>query len=157
MPSIFDSFVNNLRRDLEKSASELLRDINRESAKRVREMLKEARRVNRLPVEAVEPVSRGKKRAPHGPRDKTDELDTPRVWDPVRITLYEILEVSTKASPETISAAFRSLSKKHHPDNYSHTTGSSKAEERYKQITAAWTVLKDVEKRKRYDRSLGLG
>jgi DnaJ-class molecular chaperone len=64
-------------------------------------------------------------------------------------TYYEILEVSELASTETIRAAYRSLSKRFHPDNKK--TGS---EERFKVLTEAHECLIDGGKRKEYDREL---
>ena len=60
--------------------------------------------------------------------------------------LYDLLEVSPKASPETITAAWKSLSKKHHPDN----GGSA---ETMKTINHAHDVLSDPIKRKAYDKA----
>jgi len=64
-------------------------------------------------------------------------------------TLYDDLEVSPYASQETITAAYRSLSKRYHPDNLQ--TGST---ERFKQISSAYGVLGNPEKKKLYDRGL---
>ena len=71
-------------------------------------------------------------------------------------TLYDALEVSPHASPETISAAFRSLSRRFHPDNFSGKKEKGEAEERMKGITGAWAVLKDEGKRGKYDREIGV-
>ncbi len=65
-------------------------------------------------------------------------------------TLYDDLEVSRAASHETISAAFRSLSQRFHPD----VNKGKEAGERMRRITAAWSVLKDKKLREKYDRSL---
>jgi DnaJ-class molecular chaperone len=64
-------------------------------------------------------------------------------------TYYELLEVSELASTETIRAAYRSLSKRFHPDNKK--TGN---EERFKMLTEAHECLIDGGKRKDYDREL---
>jgi hypothetical protein len=69
---------------------------------------------------------------------------------PASHTLYDDLEVSRAASHETISAAFRSLSQRFHPD----VNKGKDAEERMKRITAAWAVLKNEKSREKYDRSL---
>ena len=70
-------------------------------------------------------------------------------------THYETLEVSPSASPETISAAYRSLCQRNHPDKYPNDARARKhGEERTKAFTEAYAVLKNPEKRKDYDRSL---
>lgn len=62
---------------------------------------------------------------------------------------YQILGLTKTADMETIKKAYRRLAKECHPDAY---PGDQKAEERFKQITEAYAVLSDVEKRKEYDR-----
>jgi len=64
---------------------------------------------------------------------------------------YKTLGVSEKASQEDIKKAFRDLARKCHPDL---ATAENKAssEERFKEINEAYEVLKDPEKRKKYDR-----
>jgi molecular chaperone DnaJ len=57
---------------------------------------------------------------------------------------YEVLGVSKTASPDEIKKAFRRLAVEHHPDR-----GGS--EEKFKEINEAYEVLKDTDKRKRYD------
>lgn len=69
---------------------------------------------------------------------------------------YKILEVSENASQEVIEKAYRVLAKKYHPD----IQPADKifwAENNFKQITEAYEVLSDVEKRKKYNKDLGLG
>lgn len=58
---------------------------------------------------------------------------------------YEILGVSKDASADEIKKAFRRLAVLHHPDK----EGGN--EEKFKEINEAYEVLKDAEKRKRYD------
>jgi curved DNA-binding protein len=62
--------------------------------------------------------------------------------------LYEILGVPRTASSEEIRKAYRRLAKKYHPDM---NPADRKAEERFKEITAAHEVLSDARKRKLYD------
>lgn len=62
---------------------------------------------------------------------------------------YEILEVSSNASPEVIKNAYRALSKKYHPDRYK--GDKSFAEEKLKEINLAYETLIDDEKRLQYD------
>ena len=61
---------------------------------------------------------------------------------------YKILGVSKNASQEDIKKAYRKLAVKYHPDK---NQDDKKAEERFKDIAEAYEVLKDPEKRKRYD------
>ena len=61
---------------------------------------------------------------------------------------YEILGVDRNASEDAIKKAYRKLAKKYHPDS---NEGNSHAEEMFKQITEAYTVLSDKEKRRLYD------
>ncbi|KAI7875321.1 DnaJ-domain-containing protein [Lichtheimia hyalospora FSU 10163] len=64
---------------------------------------------------------------------------------------YKALGVSTKASTADIQSAFRGLAMKHHPDRYSDPNDKKKATDRFKAISAAYSVLRDPKKRKAYD------
>jgi len=61
---------------------------------------------------------------------------------------YEILGVSRDASEEDIKKAYRRLALKYHPDR---NPGDKEAEERFKEITEAYEVLSDPQKRRQYD------
>lgn len=62
---------------------------------------------------------------------------------------YELLGVARNASEEEIRKAWRKMAMQHHPDR---NQGDKKAEQKFKDITAAWEVLKDPQKRAAYDR-----
>ncbi|MBC8037446.1 MAG: J domain-containing protein, partial [Rhizobiales bacterium] len=62
---------------------------------------------------------------------------------------YEVLGVKSAATPEEIQAAYRKLAKKLHPDL---NPGDRQAEEKFKQIAAAYGLLSDHEKRAKFDR-----
>jgi molecular chaperone DnaJ len=62
--------------------------------------------------------------------------------------LYKTLGVSKKASEDEIKKAYRKLARKYHPDR---NPGDKEAEEKFKEISAAYDVLGDPEKRKEYD------
>jgi molecular chaperone DnaJ len=65
---------------------------------------------------------------------------------------YKVLGVERKASQEEIKKAYRKLARQYHPD----TNKSAGAEDRFKQISEAYDVLGDPEKRKTYDRGGGI-
>ncbi len=61
---------------------------------------------------------------------------------------YQTLGVTKQASADEIQKAYRKLARKFHPD----VNQSPKAEEKFKEITESYEVLKDPEKRRTYDR-----
>jgi molecular chaperone DnaJ len=62
---------------------------------------------------------------------------------------YEILDVGKNASEEEIKRSYRKLAMQYHPDR---NPGDMKAEERFKEASEAYEVLRDPEKREIYDR-----
>ena len=61
---------------------------------------------------------------------------------------YEVLGVSRDADDAAIKKAYRKLAKKYHPDT---NAGNAQAEQKFKEVTEAYNVLSDKEKRKLYD------
>ncbi|MDE3126903.1 MAG: molecular chaperone DnaJ [Gemmatimonadota bacterium] len=62
---------------------------------------------------------------------------------------YAVLEVPRTASDDEIKKAYRKLAMRYHPDR---NDGSKDAEEKFKEITEAYDVLRDPQKRAAYDR-----
>lgn len=67
------------------------------------------------------------------------------------MTHYDVLGVAQDASERDIKAAYKKLAKQYHPDI---NPGDSSAEEKFKQISAAYSVLSDSQKRAQYDQQL---
>ena len=62
-------------------------------------------------------------------------------------SLYETLEINEKASPDEIKKAYRKLARKYHPD----VNKDPQAEDKFKEINAAYEVLSNPEKKQQYD------
>jgi molecular chaperone DnaJ len=62
---------------------------------------------------------------------------------------YEILNVARDADADAIKKAYRQLALQHHPDR---NNGSKEAEERFREATEAYEILRDPDKRAAYDR-----
>lgn len=62
--------------------------------------------------------------------------------------LYDVLGVDEDASQKEIKKAYRELARKHHPDR---NPDDANAEEKFKQIQKAYSILSDEEKREEYD------
>ncbi|CAB4912908.1 unannotated protein [freshwater metagenome] len=68
--------------------------------------------------------------------------------------LYKVLGVDKKASHDEIKKAYRRLAREFHPDR---NPGDTAAEERFKEISAAYDIVGDEEKRKGYDQGRMFG
>jgi hypothetical protein len=71
-----------------------------------------------------------------------------REW--LDVDYYKVLGIAESATDKEITRAYRKLAKSHHPD-------SGGDEERFKEISAAYDVLGDAEKRKEYDQLRKMG
>ena len=72
----------------------------------------------------------------------------PAIQDP-----YKVLGVDKKASDEEIKKAYRKLARQYHPDR---NPGDQAAEEKFKEVQQANSILSDPEKRKQYDSGGGI-
>src|SRR5580658_2437110 len=66
----------------------------------------------------------------------------------VKRDYYEVLGVARDATPEQLKAAYRKLAMQYHPDR---NNGDKAAEEKFKEVGEAYSVLSDPQKRQRYD------
>lgn len=67
----------------------------------------------------------------------------------MELDYYEVLGVARDAETDAIKRAYRKLALKYHPD---HNPGDAEAERKFKEAAEAYDVLRDPEKRARYDR-----
>src|ERR1700755_420395 len=67
---------------------------------------------------------------------------------------YSVIGVPASASQDEIKKSYRKLAAKHHPDK---NPNDPKAAERFKEISEAYQVLGDADKRKQYDQMRQLG
>lgn len=65
--------------------------------------------------------------------------------------LYDVLGVTREASVQEIKTAYRKLALKHHPDKSVDQDSKELNETKFKEITAAYEILSDPEKKSHYD------
>ena len=63
--------------------------------------------------------------------------------------LYAVLEVDANVSPEDLKKSYRRLARQYHPDN---NPGDATAEARFKEVSQAYEILSDPDRRANYDR-----
>jgi DnaJ-domain-containing protein 1 len=118
-------------------------------------------------IKSLQPEKTTWPNMPHAPRarrvsGKAPKVKKAKVVKPAKrersvATHYETLQVARTADTETISAAYRSLCKRAHPDNWPSAKDEHRrqaGEFRMKLYTEAFAVLKDPIKRREYDRSI---
>ena len=66
----------------------------------------------------------------------------------VKRDYYEVLGVQRDCTPEQLKVAYRKLAMQYHPDR---NNGDKVAEEQFKEVGEAYSVLSDPQKRQRYD------
>ncbi len=79
-------------------------------------------------------------------------MDVKREW--LETDYYKVLGVSPSASDKEITKSYRKLARKLHPDA---NQGDTKAEEQFKEVSAAYDVLGDGERRAQYDQVRHMG
>jgi DnaJ-class molecular chaperone len=140
--AFFDSIIDTVLDRVEDAITPKLEDLSSHIAQTVNRQVKST--AKRMHTNYPHKRSRAD-RPPRPPFDPPPPRPTPS--RPQEPTLYDVLEVSPRASQETITAAYRALSRVYHPD-LNPTGGTGKM----KELNAAYEVLKDKEKRKAYDR-----
>jgi len=150
--SPLEIFFDKMFEAVEDAAEELVRDASKQAKENMRRMSRQLdQAAGSTGTTGANNQGNRSRKAGKRTQGASKPVNRPNRPSPPQLTLYDVLEVSPRASQETLSAAFRSLSSRFHPD-----TGKVKNDARYKEITAAWTVLKDPERRKKYDREIGI-
>ena len=151
----FDGIIDTVLDQVESDLAPVIEDLSTRVAKTVRDQIKKQAQAQTqdMPYSTYDQrprtsQGRGRTQSPPPPPPPRPGPSQPLT----RHTLYDELEVSTKASQETIAAAYRALAKKFHVDGAG--KGQPWAEERMRRVNAAWEVLGDKGKKLEYDRKL---
>jgi hypothetical protein len=72
------------------------------------------------------------------------------------VSHYEVLGIAPGASAGEVRQAYLDAARRHHPDLESDPARRARSELQMQQVNAAWTVLGDPDRRRRYDQTLGL-
>ena len=155
--TLLDALLDDLMDDIHDRIQDRIEEIVLPAAEQLaRGMIREAKRL------APTPTGTGFKSRPEQYRAAGDtetaggRKPRPRPPNKPQTTFYDLLEVSPRASQETIEGAWKALAKKWHPDHYKGPLSSGKNADRMAIINHAHDVLSDPGKRKQYDRSIGL-
>lgn len=75
--------------------------------------------------------------------------------EPESVDLYAVLSVTSSATPDELKKAYRKLALIHHPDKHATAGEAAKADAslKFQQIGFAFSVLGDVKRRERYDKT----
>ena len=144
----FDQIIDTVIDRVDETVTPMLEQMSERVAQTVEQHVNQTIRQQQQTGPDADRRSRTGQRSARGANHPPPPPNAPRASKPHSRTLYEVLEVSRHASQETIRAAWVSLNKRYHPD-----TGVVD-EEKIKAINAAYDVLKDVNKRAVYDRTL---
>ncbi|CAN5710885.1 hypothetical protein BH24ACT4_BH24ACT4_19890 [soil metagenome] len=73
-------------------------------------------------------------------------MTPPREW--FEKEYYEVLGVASDADQKAVTKAYRKLARELHPDA---NPGNARAEQRFKDVSAAYDIIGDADKRKEYE------
>lgn len=134
---------------LRDTAIDYVQDLFQTAAGGLKDRMAGVQLPNQSPAPGTHPrrVRSGPGRVPRAPRANPG----PKPGKPVR-TAYTVLGVDPSAEPEVVAVAYKAKARLYHPDI---AKDSKQADERMKELNAAWEILKDPKKRAEYDKWLG--